>query len=163
MVQEATYDFLLSQMEPLGSKEKEMDFKIQHPYFIPPRDIVFVEVDKDDIRFASTSEYASSCEEMASTMMGAESSVLKGLQQCIDIVIAEVDRSSAYGCVYKYSKYPTSIAALSFSRDGRLLVVASCYTFEEGDKPHEPDAIFVRSMNEVEVKPKPKQYPNPAT
>ncbi|KVI01922.1 WD40 repeat-containing protein [Cynara cardunculus var. scolymus] len=65
--------------------------------------------------------------------------------------------------LYQYTKYPTSIAALSFSRDGRLLAVASSYTFEEGDKPHEPDAIFVRSVNEVEVKPKPKVYPNPAT
>ncbi|KAE8725637.1 Mitotic checkpoint protein BUB3.2 [Hibiscus syriacus] len=63
----------------------------------------------------------------------------------------------------QYSKYPTSIAALSFSRDGRLLAVASSYTFEEGDKPHEPDAIFVRSVNEIEVKPKPKVYPNPPT
>jgi hypothetical protein len=35
----------------------------------------------------------------------------------------------------QYSKYPTSIAALSFSRDGRLLAVASSYTFEEGLKP----------------------------
>lgn len=34
----------------------------------------------------------------------------------------------------QYSKYPTSIAALSFSRDGRLLAVASSYTFEEGPK-----------------------------
>ncbi|KAL1060805.1 hypothetical protein V6Z11_1Z068300 [Gossypium hirsutum] len=58
--------------------------------------------------------------------------------------------------LYQYSKYPTSIAALSFSRDGRLLAVASSYTFEEGEKPHEPDAIFVRSVNEIEVKPKPK-------
>ncbi|CAL5379081.1 unnamed protein product [Camellia sinensis] len=65
--------------------------------------------------------------------------------------------------LYQYSKYPTSVAALSFSRDGRLLAVASSYTFEEGDKPHEPDAIFVRSVNEVEVKPKPKAYPNPTT
>ncbi|XWS39874.1 hypothetical protein CRYUN_Cryun18bG0092000 [Craigia yunnanensis] len=63
--------------------------------------------------------------------------------------------------LYQYSKYPTSIAALSFSRDGRLLAVASSYTFEEGDKPHEPDAIFIRSVNEIEVKPKPKVYPNP--
>ncbi|CAH2036286.1 unnamed protein product [Thlaspi arvense] len=63
--------------------------------------------------------------------------------------------------LYQYSKYPTSIAALSFSRDGGLLAVASSYTFEEGDKPHEPDAIFVRSVNEIEVKPKPKAYPNP--
>ncbi|KAK8698865.1 hypothetical protein V6N13_114971 [Hibiscus sabdariffa] len=55
----------------------------------------------------------------------------------------------------QYSKYPTSIAALSFSRDGRLLAVASSYTFEEEDKPHEPDAIFVRGVNEIVVKPKP--------
>ncbi|KAL2649628.1 hypothetical protein R1flu_017756 [Riccia fluitans] len=60
--------------------------------------------------------------------------------------------------LYQYSRYPTSIAALSFSRDGRLLAVASSYTFEEGQKPHEPDAIFVRSVNEAEVKPKPKAY-----
>ncbi|WOL16952.1 mitotic checkpoint protein [Canna indica] len=63
--------------------------------------------------------------------------------------------------LYQYSKYPTSIAALSFSRDGRLLAIASSYTFEEGDTPHEPDAIFVRNVNEVEVKPKPKALPAP--
>ncbi|GKG45904.1 hypothetical protein Tco_0498350, partial [Tanacetum coccineum] len=28
---------------------------------------------------------------------------------------------------------------------------------------HEPDAIFVRSVNEGEVKPKPKVHPNPAS
>ncbi|KAL8554712.1 hypothetical protein ACS0TY_002774 [Phlomoides rotata] len=64
--------------------------------------------------------------------------------------------------LYQYPKYPTSVAALSFNRDGRLLAVASSYTFEEGDKLHEPDAIFVRNVNEVEVKPKPKVLPNPA-
>ncbi|KAJ1697473.1 hypothetical protein LUZ63_005985 [Rhynchospora breviuscula] len=64
--------------------------------------------------------------------------------------------------LYQYSKYPTSISALSFSRDGRLLAVASSYTFEEGDIPHEPDAIFIRSVNEVEVKPKPKTVPAPS-
>ncbi|KAG4984401.1 hypothetical protein AAZX31_10G245700 [Glycine max] len=63
--------------------------------------------------------------------------------------------------LYQYSKYPTSVAALSFSRDGRLLAVASSYTFEEGPKSQEQDAIFVRSVNEIEVKPKPKVYPNP--
>ncbi|WVY96307.1 hypothetical protein V8G54_028458 [Vigna mungo] len=63
--------------------------------------------------------------------------------------------------LYQYSKYPTSVAALSFSRDGRLLAVASSYTFEEGPKSNESDAIFVRSVNEIEVKPKPKVYPNP--
>ncbi|GER36907.1 transducin/WD40 repeat-like superfamily protein [Striga asiatica] len=63
--------------------------------------------------------------------------------------------------LYQYAKYPTSIAALSFSRDGKLLAVASSYTYEEGEKQHEPDGIFVRSVNEVEVKPKPK-VSNPA-
>ncbi|KAL7119114.1 hypothetical protein ACP275_02G043200 [Erythranthe tilingii] len=65
--------------------------------------------------------------------------------------------------LYQYAKFPTSVAALSFSRDGRLLAVASSYTYEEGDKPHEPDAIFVRSVGEVEVKPKPKVLSNTAT
>ncbi|KAI3511055.1 hypothetical protein L1887_18197 [Cichorium endivia] len=36
--------------------------------------------------------HAPSCEEMASTMTGAESSVVQGLQQYIDIVTAEVER-----------------------------------------------------------------------
>lgn len=58
--------------------------------------------------------------------------------------------------LYQYPKYPSSIAALSFSRDGKLLAIASSYTYEEGEKLHEPDSIFVRSVNEVEVKPKPK-------
>ncbi|GAA0166945.1 RNA metabolism protein [Lithospermum erythrorhizon] len=65
--------------------------------------------------------------------------------------------------LYQYAKYPTSIAALSFSRDGRLLAVASSYTYEDGDKAREPDAIYIRSINEVEVKPKPKVLPNPTT
>ncbi|KAJ0786012.1 putative exocyst complex component Sec10 [Helianthus annuus] len=36
--------------------------------------------------------HAASCEEMTAAMSGAESSAIKGLQQCIDIVIAEVER-----------------------------------------------------------------------
>ncbi|KAI3958946.1 hypothetical protein MKX01_023622 [Papaver californicum] len=63
--------------------------------------------------------------------------------------------------LYQYSKYPTSIAALSFNRDGCLLAVASSYTFEAGDKPHEPDTIFIRNIHEAEVKPKPKVHPTP--
>ncbi|CAI5978984.1 unnamed protein product [Closterium sp. NIES-64] len=60
--------------------------------------------------------------------------------------------------LYQYAKYPTSIAALSFSRDGRLLAVAASYTFEMGDIPHERDAIHIRNVNDAEVKPKPKAY-----
>uniref|UniRef100_A0A0D9X102 Anaphase-promoting complex subunit 4 WD40 domain-containing protein n=1 Tax=Leersia perrieri TaxID=77586 RepID=A0A0D9X102_9ORYZ len=58
--------------------------------------------------------------------------------------------------LFQVPRYPSSISALSFSRDGRLLAVASSYTFEEGDKPHPPDAIFIRDVNEGEVKPRPK-------
>jgi cell cycle arrest protein BUB3 len=50
--------------------------------------------------------------------------------------------------------YPTSIAALAFSRDGTHLAVASSYTFESGDTPHPPDAIFLRSVQEAEVRPR---------
>eukprot|EP00271_Cylindrocystis_brebissonii_P002592 TRINITY_DN13345_c0_g1_i1.p1 TRINITY_DN13345_c0_g1~~TRINITY_DN13345_c0_g1_i1.p1 ORF type:complete len:344 (+),score=57.59 TRINITY_DN13345_c0_g1_i1:361-1392(+) len=60
--------------------------------------------------------------------------------------------------LYQYSKYPTSIAALSFSRDGRLLAVASSYTYEMGEIPHERDTVFIRNVNDVEVKPKPKAF-----
>ncbi|GJT60086.1 mitotic checkpoint protein BUB3.1 [Tanacetum coccineum] len=37
--------------------------------------------------------------------------------------------------LYQYPKYPTSFAALSFSKDGRLLAVASNNTYEEGEIP----------------------------
>ncbi|KAF9621206.1 hypothetical protein IFM89_016700 [Coptis chinensis] len=40
--------------------------------------------------------------------------------------------------LYQYSKYPTSIAALAFSRDGCMLAVASSYTYEEGKKQYDP-------------------------
>ncbi|KMZ74498.1 putative Mitotic checkpoint protein bub3 [Zostera marina] len=63
--------------------------------------------------------------------------------------------------LFQYTKYPNSISALSFSKDGQLLAVASSYTYERGDVPHSPDSIFVRNVNEIEVKPKPKMYSNP--
>ena len=79
-------------------------------------------------------------------------------------------------------KYPSSVAALSFNHDGSLLVrqrahlracmpwllrlslaahrfaqaVASSYTFEEGERDHPLDAIFVRPISEAEAKPKPR-------
>lgn len=54
-------------------------------------------------------------------------------------------------------KYPTSIAALSFNDSGKLLAIASSYTFEEGEKDGvPPDQIFIREVQEAEVKPKPR-------
>uniref|UniRef100_A0A7S2HTA8 Anaphase-promoting complex subunit 4 WD40 domain-containing protein n=1 Tax=Octactis speculum TaxID=3111310 RepID=A0A7S2HTA8_9STRA len=52
--------------------------------------------------------------------------------------------------------YPTSIASLSFNRDGTMLAVASSYTFEEGEKDHPPDQLFIRHISDADVKPKPR-------
>ena len=52
------------------------------------------------------------------------------------------------------SAYPTSVAALAFSRDGHTLAVAASYTYEQGDQPHAPDAIYLRPMSDAETRPK---------
>ncbi|XP_049850995.1 uncharacterized protein LOC126324530 [Schistocerca gregaria] len=44
-------------------------------------------------------------------------------------------------------KYPISISSVDFSSDGAYLAIASSYTFEEGEKDHPPDKIYVRSLN----------------
>jgi len=53
-------------------------------------------------------------------------------------------------------KYPTSIASLAFNENGTLLAIASSYTFEEGEKDHPPDAIFIHKVLDSDVKPKPR-------
>ena len=40
-------------------------------------------------------------------------------------------------------KYPTSIASLAFNHNGEYLAIASSYTYEEGEKDHPADAIFI--------------------
>jgi len=54
----------------------------------------------------------------------------------------------------QFHKYPASIASLAFNADGSYLAIASSYTFEEGEKDHAPDSIFIRTPSEAEVKPK---------
>jgi cell cycle arrest protein BUB3 len=56
-----------------------------------------------------------------------------------------------------YTGYPTSISSLSFNHDGTLLAIASSYTFEEGEKDHPSDAIYIREVNSSDVKPKPRK------
>lgn len=56
--------------------------------------------------------------------------------------------------VGQFAGYSTSIASLAFNFDGSLLAIAASYTFEEGDKSHPPDAIYLRCPNENEVKRK---------
>ncbi|KAI2491779.1 hypothetical protein MHU86_22778 [Fragilaria crotonensis] len=53
-------------------------------------------------------------------------------------------------------KFPTSIAALVFSPTGSHLAIAASYTFEEGERDHPRDEIFVRPVLESEVQPKGK-------
>jgi cell cycle arrest protein BUB3 len=51
-------------------------------------------------------------------------------------------------------RLPTSVSALAFSKGedgGDLLAVAASYTFEEGEKDHPKDEIYVRRMLEHEV------------
>jgi len=59
--------------------------------------------------------------------------------------------------VCQFSRYSTSIAALAFSPDGGHLAIAASYTFENGEKEHLPDAIFVRRVTDADVKPKPRK------
>ena len=52
--------------------------------------------------------------------------------------------------------FPTSIAALDFDSTGELLAIASSYTYEQGQKEHPADAIYIRRVTESEVKSRPK-------
>uniref|UniRef100_M4B7B5 Mitotic checkpoint protein BUB3 n=1 Tax=Hyaloperonospora arabidopsidis (strain Emoy2) TaxID=559515 RepID=M4B7B5_HYAAE len=52
--------------------------------------------------------------------------------------------------------YPTSIAAMDFSHDGSVLAVAASYTYEQGEKDHPNDAIFLHMVQDSEVRPKTK-------
>ncbi|TFJ85142.1 hypothetical protein NSK_003565 [Nannochloropsis salina CCMP1776] len=52
--------------------------------------------------------------------------------------------------------YKTSIAALSYNFDGSLMAIAASYTYEEGEKEHPPDAVYLRCPLEGEVKRKVK-------
>lgn len=51
-------------------------------------------------------------------------------------------------------RLPTSVSALSFSRDGSEIAIASSYTFEEGERDHPRDEIFIRPMLDSECRPK---------
>ncbi|KAJ1665891.1 mitotic spindle checkpoint protein Bub3 [Coemansia sp. RSA 1813] len=57
----------------------------------------------------------------------------------------------------QYQGYPTSVSSLDFNASGSILAVASSYTYEEGEKDHSPDSIWIRPMSENEAKPKHKK------
>ena len=45
---------------------------------------------------------------------------------------------------------------MAFNADGTELAIASSYTFEEGERDHPRDEIYIREMLGNEVKPKSK-------
>ncbi|KAE9007419.1 hypothetical protein PR002_g16200 [Phytophthora rubi] len=49
-------------------------------------------------------------------------------------------------------QYPTSIAAMDFNHDGSVLAVAASYTYEQGEKDHPNDAIFLHTVQDSEVR-----------
>ncbi|KAJ1628512.1 budding uninhibited by benzimidazoles 3-like protein, isoform CRA_b [Pavlovales sp. CCMP2436] len=56
----------------------------------------------------------------------------------------------------QWTDYPTAIASFAFAPDGRRVVVAASYTFEEGNRPHAQDALYLREVGEREFVPKSK-------
>lgn len=56
--------------------------------------------------------------------------------------------------LFQTARYPTSVASMCFSRTGEMLAVAASYAYEQGERDHPPDAIFVRAVQDVEVRPK---------
>ncbi|KAJ2510875.1 mitotic spindle checkpoint protein Bub3 [Coemansia sp. RSA 1939] len=57
----------------------------------------------------------------------------------------------------QYQGYPTSVSSLDFNASGSVLAVSSSYTYEEGEKDHPPDSIWIRPIAENETKPKQKK------
>jgi len=55
------------------------------------------------------------------------------------------------------AKCPTSISCLAFRGDGMQLAMASSYTYEEGERDHPREEIYVRDVLEGEVRPKAKK------
>lgn len=54
--------------------------------------------------------------------------------------------------IVQYSRQSTSIASLDFSSDSSRIAVAVSYTFEEGEKDHPPDSVYIRNVLDDEIK-----------
>jgi len=55
------------------------------------------------------------------------------------------------------AKCPTSVACLAFNGVGSEIAIASSYTYEEGERDHPREEIYVRDVLEGEVRPKAKK------
>eukprot|EP00934_Nitzschia_sp_Nitz4_P004635 Nitzschia sp. Nitz4//scaffold18_size181773//165258//166597//NITZ4_001942-RA/size181773-snap-gene-0.283-mRNA-1//-1//CDS//3329540092//4625//frame0 len=55
-----------------------------------------------------------------------------------------------------FPSLPTSISAIAFNNEGTQVAIASSYTFEDGDREHPQDEVFVRPILDSECMPKTK-------
>jgi cell cycle arrest protein BUB3 len=59
--------------------------------------------------------------------------------------------------IRQYQKYPSSVAAVAFSSDGKYLAVGVCPGFEDGKEDYSAEGatkVFVRELGETEAKGK---------
>ncbi|KAI8089963.1 WD40-repeat-containing domain protein [Halteromyces radiatus] len=57
--------------------------------------------------------------------------------------------------IRQFPKYTEEISDVAFNCDGTQLAIARSYTFDEGERPHAPDAIFIRTLGVNDCKPRP--------
>ncbi|KAG2193985.1 hypothetical protein INT47_000773 [Mucor saturninus] len=50
--------------------------------------------------------------------------------------------------------YPEEIASLAFSKNGDMLAIACSYTFDEGERDHAPDTVFIKRIQDSDVAPR---------
>jgi cell cycle arrest protein BUB3 len=65
--------------------------------------------------------------------------------------------ASAKRRIRQYQKYPTSVAALAFSSDGKYLAVGACPGFENGQEDYSGEGatkVYVRELSDTEAKGK---------
>ena len=58
--------------------------------------------------------------------------------------------------IRQFPKYPTSISSLAIDPLGNYLAIASSYTYDEGEKDHAPDQIFIRKLEDSDIKSRAK-------
>lgn len=64
-----------------------------------------------------------------------------------------LESKSSFPAFYplQFHRYPTSIAALDFSADGKSLAIASSYTMEEGEKEYVAEMLGRKMWREVQI------------
>ncbi|OQR87642.1 mitotic checkpoint protein BUB3-like [Achlya hypogyna] len=59
--------------------------------------------------------------------------------------------------ICQLAKFSSSVASMAFNHDGSKVAVAASYTYEEGPKDQQEDTVYVRAVQEADVRPKKKE------